>query len=334
MSEFQETSLIEQSVASPELASKITDAQLEILPEGKNPEAVAVRNIEELGFFQALWETAKPHTKKLLEINFKNLKAQGALVLSLIPVLGEGKALLSTVGIKEGFKAGKVAFQAEKGLSKYKAIGVGLARAAAENAPSAAKAGSLFAKTAEGSQVLKLQAQGAVRAENIAQNIAHGQYESVAAAKKALRDAMNYNAKTTKDAIDTTLNAAAKEAGKGGLGKMAYKEFEKRKLPLMDKLSRPEARVGVVHFLDLTPDVPGWLTFATGAAETVGVHGADAIPALLQIGKNSVDTGVTYGRLTKDVWNLVMNRINSAKDNKILTRATAAFQPDASRLVG
>lgn len=309
MDETPEIPQKEQVVTSPELADRIRQAQTEILAQGQNPEAVVGRNIAEMGFLQALGETMKPHAKKLREINFKNLKAQGAAVLSLIPIIGEGKAFLSTVGVVKGFEAGKTAFKAEKGWRKVKAIGAGFGRAMAENAPKAAKAGSLFEKVKAGSVVGKAEVESALRAERIAANIVHGTYETAKDAQKALKAAEKWNKGITKKAISEGLDAAAEAAGKTGIGKWGLKQLEKSKMPAIKILSNPEKRAGIGAFLDLTPDVPVWLSLTTATGEMVGIHGIDVIPAVLQMGKNTIDTVVTYKKMTSDVLNLAIDRV-------------------------
>ena len=309
MDETPEIPQKEQVVTSPELAERISHAQAEILAQGQNPEAVVGRNIAEMGFMQALWETAKPHTKKLREINFKNLKAQGAALLSLIPVIGQGKAFLSTVGVVKGYEAGAKAYKAEKGWRKVKAIGAGFGRAMAENAPELAKAGSLFEKARAGSMVGYLEKEGALRAERIAASIAHGTYESSKDAAKALKAGLSWNKEVAKKAVAEGLDLAADAAGKTGVGRWAFKQIEKRKIPTMNILSNPEKRAGIGAFLDLTPDVPGWLSLTTAVGEVVGIHGIDVIPAALQMGKNTVDYVKTYSALTNDVLNLAIDRV-------------------------
>lgn len=325
MDETRDIPQKERIVMSPELAERIDRARQEVAAQGQDPQAVAGRNIAEMGFMKALLETAKPHAKKLQEIQFKDMKAKGAALLSLIPVVGEGKAFLSTVGVAKGFEKGVQTFKAEKGLWKIKAIGKGFGRAMAENAPEAAKAGSLFEKARAGSVVAREQAAAAVRAENIAKNIALSSYETARDAQKALKGAEKWNKAVTKVAINESLDAAAAAAGKSGAGKWAFKEFEKRKLTGMKILGNPEKRAGIWHFLDLTPDVPGWLSLTTAVGEMVGIHGIDVIPAVLQMGVNKVEQVKTYGRLTKDVWNLAVTRLNGK--GKDVARATAAFEP-------
>ncbi len=323
MDETPEIPQKEQVVTSPELAERISHAQAEILAQGQNHEAVVGRNIAEMGFLQALGETMKPHAKKLREINFKNFKAQAAAALSLIPVIGQGKAFLNTVGVVEGYEAGATAFKAEKGLRKFKAIGAGFGRAMAENAPTAAKAGSLFEKAHAGSMVGYLEHEGALRAERIAANIAHGTYESSKEASKALKAGLSWNKEVTKKAIAEGLDLAADATGKTGVGRWAFKQIEKRKIPTMNILSNPEKRAGIGAFLDLTPDVPGWLSLTTAVGEMVGIHGIDVIPAALQMGKNTIDTVVTYRRMTGDVLNLAIDRVTGR--GKGVARAAQLF---------
>ena len=237
MDETPEIPQKEQVVLPPELAERISHAQAEILTQGQNPEAVVGRNIAEMGFMQALWETAKPHTKKLREINLKQFKAQAAAVLSLIPVIGQGKAFLSTVGVVKGYEKATTVYKAEKGWRKIKAVGAGFGKAMAENAPKASKAGSLFEKARAGSMVGYLEKEGALRAERIAASIAHGTYESSKEAGKALKAGLSWNKEVTKKAVAEGLDLAADAAGKTGVGRWAFKQIEKRKIPTMNILS-------------------------------------------------------------------------------------------------
>lgn len=330
MDETPEIPQKEQVVSSPELDDRIRQAQTEILAQGQNPEAVAGRNIAEMSFLKALGETIKPHAKKLREINFKQFKAQGAAVLSLIPIIGEGKAFLSTVGVVKGYEKATTVYKAEKGWRKVKAIGAGFGRAMAENAPTAAKAGSFFEKVRAGNVVGKVEAEAALRAEHIAANIAHGTYETSREASKALKAGLKYNKEVTKQALKAGLDEAADAAGKTGVGRWVFKEIEKRKIPTIKILANPEKRAAIGAFLDLTPDVPGWLSLTTAVGEMVGIHGIDVIPAALQMGKNTIDTAVTYGKLTNDVLNLAIDRVTGrgkgvAKAAQLFSSYTANF---------
>lgn len=78
---------------APEQQEKILALRERLMSEAANPEQVVSRSINEMGFFEGLKETVKPHLKAQKEIAFKELKAGASLALSLIPVLGEGKGL-------------------------------------------------------------------------------------------------------------------------------------------------------------------------------------------------------------------------------------------------
>ena len=324
MGELEETPSKEQTVVSPELVQKIESAREAIVHEGQDSQAVMGRGVAEIGYLEALWKTGQHYGKEFGNIQFKQLKAQAALVLSLIPFIGEGKAaLFTTTGIKKGFEAGKTAFRAEKGLGKLNAVGAFRVAAGAENVP---KASSILGKAMEGSVAsqagLKAAAAQAEFVE-LAQTIGHS--VNTKTGRVFIEKGMKAVGKETAKAA---LDAAAGAAGKTGkVGKFVYEQVEGGKLKALKTISHPAGRAGIAQYLDLTPDIPLWLTLSTGAAEMVGVHGADAIPAALQIGKNMIDMVAMYGKLSRDVFTLTMDRLAGRKTDKTLVRAAATFVP-------
>jgi len=78
---------------APEQQEKLLDLRERLQNEAMDPRAVVTRSIDEMGFWEGMKATVQPHIAKQKEILFKELKASASLVLSLIPVLGEGKGL-------------------------------------------------------------------------------------------------------------------------------------------------------------------------------------------------------------------------------------------------
>lgn len=303
-----ETPSKEQTVVSPELSEKIARARTEILAEGQNPQAVAGRNIAEMGFMQALWETAKPHAKKLQEINFKNLKAQVGAVISIIPFVGEGKAgLFGIKGIQEGVRAGKEAKAAGAG-----AFGVVKEGWKAKGAFEAAQVNARLEKLVATNPFVRADLQAAERVADVKEGIKFNRGEGIVGKIKSSFEIGKAAKAIKKEELGHAkriVETAGHMAGKGELGSKAFSKAYEVGTRASEKMHTRVGREFVKNIFNLTPDAPHWLTFSTAIAEMVGIHGADLIPAVLQMGKNTIDTAATYGRLTRDVWNLSMNRL-------------------------
>ena len=55
------------------------------------------------------------------------------------------------------------------------------------------------------------------------------------------------------------------------------------------------------RWLNLTPDIPVWLSTTTGVAEFLGAHGIDAIPAVMQMGINRYKSVMVSKDMALDV---------------------------------
>jgi len=89
---------------SPEHQEKLLALREQLAAEAMNPERVVTRSIDEMGFWEGMKETMKPHQAKLKELAFNDLKATASAAISLVPVLGEGMGLgtgLFGIGTKE-----------------------------------------------------------------------------------------------------------------------------------------------------------------------------------------------------------------------------------------
>lgn len=325
MDESREFPTREQVVASPELMDRIDAARAEILMDGMDPEAVAARNIAEMGFFKALGETMKPHMKKLKEINGKQFKAQIAAAISVIPFVGEGKSFLGIAGFKKGLAAAK---EAKVAKGTWGAVREGFK---ARKAFEVAEANARLVTLAKTNPFIQAEVRAGERIKALTQaskDIAKFEGVGVFGKMKMAREL----GKATKAVKKEELALAYKLAQRGARLKGAN-NFEapiaafalRHGTKASEAMHTFQGREGVKGFFNLTPDVPHWLSLTTAVGEMVGLHGIDMIPAVLQMGKNTIDMIATYGKLTKDVWNLCADRISGK--HKDLRKQVAAFEP-------
>lgn len=95
---------------APEQQEKLLAIRERLQQEAMNPQQVVSRSINEMGFFEGLYHTAKPHLEKKKTLMVKDLKATASLTLSLVPLLGEGVSFGKGVfGI----------YKAKQGLEKF-----------------------------------------------------------------------------------------------------------------------------------------------------------------------------------------------------------------------
>ena len=62
-------------------------------------------------------------------------------------------------------------------------------------------------------------------------------------------------------------------------------------------------------WLNLTPDVPVWLSTTTGVMEFLGAHGIDAIPAVMQMGINRYKSVMVTKDMAMDVLGYTAKRV-------------------------
>lgn len=95
---------------APEQQERLLAIRERLQQEAMNPQQVVSRSINEMGFFEGLYHTAKPHLEKKKTLMVKDLKAAASLTLSIIPLVGEGVSLGKGLF---GF------YKAEKGFEKF-----------------------------------------------------------------------------------------------------------------------------------------------------------------------------------------------------------------------
>jgi hypothetical protein len=377
---------------SPEQQEQLLSLRERMRAEADNPQHVVTRSINEMGFWEGLKETIKPHLKQHKEIMFKELKANASLALSLIPVIGEakglgsglfgltakgGEAIKSTTKLKniqfepitrlgnagkaakEAWFAAKTAPKtAEKFMKFEKTSGSIFTRMAMKTADVLDVAGSnikdklrpvtmLFgAKTAaqhslgsdfshsaqEGSAAMARKwgvadiqtAQQFKRAEKA--KAYAGVKEGVAQLNANQREWYKFPirwARSAKGEVVARLASmkAGKEAAKGVTAAVEaslksknpvgrfVESGVKRAAPTAIEGTRFGAFKGFFEkWLNLTPDVPVWLSTTTGVMEFLGAHGIDAIPAALQMGINRFQQVKVSKDMALDVLSYTVNR--------------------------
>jgi len=398
---------------APEQQEKLLALRERLMAEAANPENVVSRSINEMGFWEGLKHTVKPHMAKHKEIMFKELKAGASLAISLVPVLGEGKGLgtgLFGVGTKsapavvdgivnlktlhfepfvrlgnavakgkEAFNAAKVTPKAVDKLYKFgsKIDGNIFVRGAVKTGDALSAVGA-YAKDAfrpaaivfgtksaaehslgvahqtaalEGAEAMAKtfkveKVYEATKAKKLAKQMAYTTTKAAEEAKRGIQNRKWWELPKQWKAIGAEMAAkrARREAGK--LGNVAIKQvidagFEGRNVGKarkviesgMKKVS-PAAIEGTrfgqykaffERWLNLTPDVPVWISTTTGVAEFLGAHGIDAIPAVMQMGINRYQ----QLKVSKDMGLDVMGYVATRALGKLAERKRAAqvFRP-------
>ncbi len=110
---------------SKEQQEKLLTLRERMMSEAREPQQVVSRSIDEMGFWEGLKETVRPHMAEKKKIAVGKLKAYGSMAFSLIPVLGEGLAFgKGLFGITrttaEAGKAAKTVFEPAIRLHKAK----------------------------------------------------------------------------------------------------------------------------------------------------------------------------------------------------------------------
>ncbi len=398
---------------APEQQEKLLALRERLMAEAANPENVVSRSINEMGFWEGLKHTVKPHMAKHKEIMFKELKAGASLAISLVPVLGEGKGLgtgLFGIGTKQApavvdgivnlktlhfeplarlgnaATKGKEAFTAAKAMPKSadllwkfgktndKNI---LVRGAIKTADAIDRVGAhakdalrpaaiLFgakgavehslgaashASAAEGAEAMAKtfkveKVYEATKAKKIAKQVAYNTTKVAEEAKRGIQNRKWYELPKHWKAIGAEIAAkrARREAGK--LGNVAIKQaieagFEGRKVGKARKVIESgvkkvspaviegtrfgQYKAFFERWLNLTPDVPVWISTTTGVAEFLGAHGIDAIPAVMQMGINRYQQLKVSKDMGLDVLGYVATRaLGKLAERK---RAAAVFRP-------
>lgn len=371
---------------APEQQQKLLELRERMMAEAMEPKQVVSRSINEMGFWEGLKETTKPHLEKQKKIMFNELKANASLAISLIPVIGEGKGLgTGLLGItvtkgapvetaikfeplirgKKAVELGKRGYSFIRGetaaskLMKFKttdssvlvraamkgADAVDMAAAHVKDIPRVVR-GGLGAKTAverslikgfnasakEGAKVMmknfgvegiqaaqqakkaeKLKAYAAVKTAVKELNAADKEWYKFplrwarsAGGEVGARVASETAGKVASEAVKNAVNESVKSTSKvgkfveGGVKQMAPKAIELTKFGQFKAFAE--------KWLDFTPDVPVWLSTTTGVLEFLGMHGVDALPAMMQMGINRYKSAMVGKDMALDVLGYTVKR--------------------------
>jgi hypothetical protein len=330
---------------------------------------------------------------------FKDLKAKGSLLLSLIPVLGEGKGLgtglfgitaekgllktpiadmkfeplirgkRATDALKHGYNyarkynavehAYKAAEAAKKAPNMLKNAGAHIADTL--RPVTSAFTAKSFAEQRVYKDFTKATKEGAtVLADNLkvgdiyatasarkaAEHVAYTTTKAEQTAKLGLENRKLFEVKKHWKALGVEF--AARKARRGAkkeniqaVNELIKKGFEgrnvgfarkavetglKKAAPTVIEGTRAGGFKGFFErWLNLTPDVPVWLSTTTGVLELFGAHGIDAVPAVLQLGINSYKKFHVNKEMAMDVLGYTASRvINKVTERK---RAAEVFRP-------
>jgi hypothetical protein len=375
---------------APEQQQKLLELRERMMQEAMEPKKVVSRSINEMGFWEGLGATMKPHAKKMGEILFKDLKARTSLVLSLIPIVGEGKAFLGISKVSEvpwsklsidSFKTGQAVFEPwVRGKNAYTAAKNTFNAERSYKAVAALKLNAVKNAVEGGKQPNILKRVGnqiGARAHDAMPNVA-GVLAGKSAAEKVLVDAVKGDILEGPGKLAATIGAGetyskvkkvAEEAPKIGakafedaaklvnldrdvawwdlvdrmrkVGQKrkvvrtandavkAYKNTELAGLSFAQKHIIPQGierasqigntmpafgetikrlPMGLGKLLDMTPDVPWWLSTITGLAQAAGMHGIDAVSAVSQLGINEYQKAKLNMKMAQDVLGYTASR--------------------------
>lgn len=378
---------------APEQQEKLLALREHMMAEASNPERVVTRSIGEMGFWEGMKETMKPHMAKSKELAFKELKAGASLTISLIPILGEGKGLgtgLLGLGTKEAplvlsgatklsdLKNGfEPAVRLSKAFSKGKEVASatkavksadmlwdmskgsrGLEKAAFKVAYGLDKTGAViqdvvrpvtsilagkdaathvlgqeFSKSAkEGSNIMAARfgvdkIQDAQHAKAAAKAAAFAGVKADVAAKNAVSgEWYKFPVRWARSAGgEVRANVASMKAGKkageavteavkGSVKRTGVAGFVEGGVKRAAPTAIEATRFGKFHaffdrWLNLTPDVPLWISTTTGVMEFLGAHGIDAVPAVMQMAVNRYQSIKLSMAAAKDVLAYTTGRV-------------------------
>lgn len=358
---------------APEQREKLLSLREQLTAEAMQPNRVATRSIEEMGFWEGLLHTLKPHAEQKKRLMVADLKAKGSLALSIIPILGEGLAFGK--GLFGVYKAEKVFVPAERLRKAGAAIkpAVELVKAqkiakVAEDARRIDKVGNAMRRAAEwttrpvrmlfagtlaplrtlneeygkhavhvaetmlaGNEIHAARKAAVATAQAERMKFIDGKLEAAAKTGKNLKDVSWWQfskrwqryqierggnaeaARVLRQAgrvIDTGLEAKLAGTGTGKLGTEAYKAAQKVKPTVIEGVGLKKYLAMFDQWFNLTPDVPHWMSTTTAVAELLGMHGIDAIPAVIQIGVNKYRGAELNLKMARDVYAFAKKRLS------------------------
>lgn len=337
----------EQVVLPPELEKAMTGARDRVTAEAKLPETDILERTAGLGFVASMKEAITPHTKKMKEVAFKDLKAMIMATISLVPLMSTGASVARAAEKATRLEAKQLqlATKAEKVAQKASRSGALVTKEIAAADTAVWKAGvkareafeALVSKfsLSELNQYKHLLAKGAD--PRVAARIAMLPVERAALFEKEVSAGVEM-AKAFEHAskgIDTTTKWAP----------FGEKLIFGKKMEIPAGKIKYGARVGAehvaegwvhktLHTLDPYPDVPG-LASLVGFLDLIpGVVGMELVPAGWQMIANKIQMGKEQLGMASDVSKVILNKLG-VKFNKLkephVARAAEVFMPQAAQ---
>lgn len=307
---------MEKIAETDELRHEVSEARTHIEQEMRDPAQTTADAAGEVGLVKALWDTALSRKDKIKDLTFKDIKATGAALISVIPLVGEAGTLAK---LGSAAAKGKTAFNVSRGSE----VMSGMTSGRIANKEILQKAMAVKARREFGQ---------ALRA--VPRNPVHLVSDPLQSGKEAwdARQALKGLEKTKVVVPGAGLSGDfISEVNRGVLkrlnaekivdAKTAYDVAKKQ----FGKDTLISGALHLMHKVDPFPDVPPQLAMVAGLAEFV-LPGANILPAVWQLGRNKIEWAKMYGGMALDMGKVVMNRL----DGKL----TTAKKPDMMAAAG
>lgn len=312
----EQVSEMEKIAETDELKHEVAEARTHIEQDMRDPARATADAAGEVSLVKALWDTALSRKDKIKDLTFKDIKATGAALLSVVPLVGEAGTLAK---IGSAAAKGKTAFNVSRGSE----VMSGMTSGRIANPEILQKAMAVKARR-EFVQALKA----------VPRNPVHLVSDPLQSAKEA------WDARKGIQEIGKTADQVARLGEVGALGgdssrieaTLAAKMVDAQKTYSVAKkqLGKDTLISGALHLMhkvDPFPDVPPKLAMVAGLAEFV-LPGANILPAVWQLGRNKIEWAKMYGGLALDMGKVVMKRLDgklSAAKKPDVMAAAAAF---------
>lgn len=297
---------MEKIAEQGELKHEVAEAKTHIEKDMLDPAKQTADAAGEVGLVKALWDTAASRSDKIKDLAFKDIKATGAALISVIPLVGEAGTLA------------KLGSAAEAGKTYMKVR----------------KLNNAARKSGEFSWLLdnalsKGKFVDALR--NVPRNPVHLVSDPIQSGKEA------WAARKGIQEIGKTADQVARLGEVGALGgdsSLIEATLDEKMVDAQKTYSVAKKQLGkdtlvsgalhVMHKIDPFPDVPPQLAMVAGLAEFV-LPGANILPAVWQLGRNKFEWAKMYGGLALDMGKVVMKRLdgklNEAKKPDVMAAA-------------
>lgn len=299
---------MEKIAEKDELNHEIAEARAQIEQAMRDPARATADAAGEVGLVKALWDTALSRKDKIKDLTFKDIKATGAALLSVVPLVGEAGTLAKLGSTAEAGKTYMSVRKLDNAARKSgefswvvvdRALRKGTFVDALKNVPrnpthlvsDPLKSGK---ETWDARKVLK-------------------GLEKTKVVVPGAQEPQNFIAQANQVVLENI------KAGKIIDAKTAYGVAKKQ----LGKNMLISGALHVMHKVDPFPDVPPQLVMVSGLAEFV-LPGANILPAVWQLGRNKIEWAKMYGGMALDMGKVVMKRMDGKLNEAKKPDVTAA----------